>query len=129
VLVLVVIVLVLVVVLDFLARQQNDDDDHEDDQEAVAFWPVIVLVLVVARNPVIVLVQTAEPPRASARTPPNQAILRTGHGEDELDVKAAFLLLQPRFFEVKQDLKTPQHGIADGGAVSQIDQCVPLQSH
>jgi hypothetical protein len=43
-------------------------------------------------------------------------------------VKAAFLLRKARFFEVKQDLETPQHGIADGAAVSQIDQCGPLQS-
>ena len=35
-----------------------------------------------------------------------------------LRMEAVFLLLKARFFEVKQDLKTPQHSIADGAAVS-----------
>ena len=43
-------------------------------------------------------------------------------------MKAPFLLLKARFLKVKQDLKTPQHAIADGAAVSQIDQSAPLQS-
>jgi hypothetical protein len=45
-----------------------------------------------------------------------------------LYVKASFLLFQARFFEVKQELETPQHGITDAAAVSQIDQGGPLQS-
>ena len=43
-------------------------------------------------------------------------------------MEAVFLLLKARFFEVKQDLKTPQHSITDGATVSQIDQGGPLQS-
>jgi hypothetical protein len=35
-----------------------------------------------------------------------------------LRMEAVFLLLKARFFEVKQDLKTPEHTIADGAAVS-----------
>jgi hypothetical protein len=40
----------------------------------------------------------------------------------------AFLLLEARFFEVKQDLETPQHAVADRAAIPQIDQFGSLQS-
>jgi hypothetical protein len=33
-------------------------------------------------------------------------------------MEAVFLLFKARFFEVEQDLKTPEHSIADGAAVS-----------
>jgi hypothetical protein len=35
-----------------------------------------------------------------------------------LRMEAVFLLLKARFFEVKQDLKAPEHTITDGAAVS-----------
>jgi hypothetical protein len=35
-----------------------------------------------------------------------------------LRMEAVFLLLKARFFEVEQDLKAPEHTIADGAAVS-----------
>jgi hypothetical protein len=38
-----------------------------------------------------------------------------------LSKETAFLLLKARFVEVKQDLETAEHGIADGAAISQID--------
>jgi hypothetical protein len=45
-----------------------------------------------------------------------------------LKLQAAFILLKTRFFEVEQDLEPSQHGIADGAAISQIDQRGPLPS-
>jgi hypothetical protein len=52
---------------------------------------------------------------------PTQRIRYGFHSPPEsysLRMEAVFLLLQARFFEVKQDLKTPEHTIADGAAVS-----------
>ena len=47
----------------------------------------------------------------------------------DLQVPAAFLLLKARFFKVEQELESSQHGIADGPAISQVDQSSPLYSN
>jgi hypothetical protein len=58
--------------------------------------------------------QYADPPTRSPR---------------DLQVPAAFLLLKARFFKVEQELESSQHGIADGPAISQVDQSSPLYSN
>ena len=47
----------------------------------------------------------------------------------DLQVPAAFLLLKARFFKVEQKLESSQHVIADGAAISQVDQSFPLYSN